>query len=118
MLHDHDRLCIELGRLEWARQLKAEAVQDIASAAELMEFHAGRIVIERESEVNHAYFVIIGRLEGVLFDRLGKEILRDFFGADRWPDCSPPCWPIDPIFKSRPLSLHPSFACRWTNCFA
>jgi NTE family protein len=80
MLHDQERLCIELGRQEWARQLKEEAVQDIASAAELMEFPAGGIVIERESEVNHAYFVIVGRLEGVLFDRIGKEILRDFFG--------------------------------------
>ncbi len=79
MLHDHDRLCIELGRQEWARQLKEEAVQDIASAAELMEFQAGGIVIELESEVKHVYFVIIGRLEGVLYDRLGKEIHRDFF---------------------------------------
>ena len=79
MIHDHDRLCIELGRLEWARQLKEEAVQDIASSAELMEFQAGQIVIGLESEVKHVYFVVIGRLEGVLFDRLGKEIHRDFF---------------------------------------
>ena len=80
MIHDQDRLCIELKRLEWARQLTEEAIQDIASAAELMEFQAGQTVIELESEVNHVYFVIIGRLEGALFDRLGKELLRDFFG--------------------------------------
>ena len=82
MIHDRDRLCIELGRQEWARQLKDEAVHDIAAAAELTEFQAGEIVIELASEVKHVYFVIVGRLEGALFDRLGKEVHRDFFGAD------------------------------------
>ncbi len=80
MIHDQDRLCIELRRLEWARELNDEAIREIAATAELMEFHAGQTVIELDSEVNHVYFVIIGRLEGALFDRLGKEIQRDFFG--------------------------------------
>lgn len=78
-VRDQERLCIELRRLEWARQLSAEVIRDIASSAEFVEFKAGQTVIELDSEINHVYFVISGRLEGVLFDRLGKEIHRDVF---------------------------------------
>lgn len=79
MIQDQGRLCIELRRLEWAHQLKDDVIQDIASSAELMQFETGEVVIKLDSEINHVYFVISGRLEGVLFDRLGKEIHRDVF---------------------------------------
>lgn len=79
MVHDQDRLCVELRRLEWARHLKDEVIQGIASSAEFVEFQGGQIVIELDAEINHVDFVISGRLEGVLFDRLGREIQRDFF---------------------------------------
>src|SRR6516225_9008516 len=74
---DQQRLRIELRHLDWARQLKEEVIEDIAASAKLMEFKAGQVVIEQDSEVNSVYFVVAGRLEGALFDRLGKEILRD-----------------------------------------
>jgi predicted acylesterase/phospholipase RssA/CRP-like cAMP-binding protein len=77
---DQHRLSIELRRLDWARQLKEEVIQDIAASAELMEFQAGQIIIELDSEIVHVYFVVAGRLAGALFDRLGKEIHRDIFG--------------------------------------
>jgi predicted acylesterase/phospholipase RssA/CRP-like cAMP-binding protein len=76
---DQQRLCIELQHLDWARQLKEEVIEDIAASAKLMEFKAGQVVIELDSEINSVYFVVAGRLEGALFDRLGKEILCDTF---------------------------------------
>jgi predicted acylesterase/phospholipase RssA/CRP-like cAMP-binding protein len=79
MTPNPQRLCIELQRLDWARQLKEEVIQDIAASAELMEFRAGQVVIELDSEINRVYFVVAGRLKGSLFDRLGKEIYRDTF---------------------------------------
>jgi predicted acylesterase/phospholipase RssA/CRP-like cAMP-binding protein len=77
---DQQRLCVELQRLDWARQLKEEVIQDIAASAQLMEFQAGQVVIALDSEINHVYFVVTGRLAGGLFDRLGKEIHHDSFG--------------------------------------
>src|SRR5262245_58613372 len=77
---ERHRLSVELQRLDWARQLNEEVIDDIAGSAEWMEFPAGQVVIELGSAVNHVYFVISGRLNGVLFDRLGKEIHRDLFG--------------------------------------
>jgi predicted acylesterase/phospholipase RssA/CRP-like cAMP-binding protein len=79
MNFDQQRLCIELQHLDWARQLKEEILQDIAASAKLMEFQAGQVVIERDSEINNVYFVVAGRLEGALFDRLGKKIFCDSF---------------------------------------
>jgi predicted acylesterase/phospholipase RssA/CRP-like cAMP-binding protein len=76
---DQQRLCIELQHLDWARQLKEEIIQDIASSAELMELPAGQVIIHLDAEINHAYFVVAGRLAGGLFDLLGKEIHRDIF---------------------------------------
>jgi predicted acylesterase/phospholipase RssA/CRP-like cAMP-binding protein len=76
---DQQRLCIELQRLEWARQLKEEVIQDIAASAELKEVQAGQVIIHLDSEINHVYFVVAGRLTGGLFDLLGKEIHRDIF---------------------------------------
>jgi predicted acylesterase/phospholipase RssA/CRP-like cAMP-binding protein len=76
---DQQRLRIELQHLDWARQLKEEVIEDIAASAKLMEFKAGQVVIELDSEINSVYFVLAGRLEGTLFDRLGKEIHCDTF---------------------------------------
>ena len=76
---DQQRLCIELQHLDWARQLKEEVIQDIAASARLMEFQAGQVVIHLDSEINSVYFVVAGRLEGALFDQLGKEIHCDTF---------------------------------------
>jgi CRP-like cAMP-binding protein len=76
---DQHRLCIELQRLDWARELEEEVIRDIAASAKLMEFQAGQVVIELDSDINTVYFIVAGRLEGALFDRLGKEIHRDAF---------------------------------------
>jgi hypothetical protein len=69
---DQQRLCIDLQRLDWARQLKEEVIQDIAASAELMELQAGQVIIDLDSEINHVYFIVAGRLAGALFDRLGR----------------------------------------------
>jgi predicted acylesterase/phospholipase RssA/CRP-like cAMP-binding protein len=79
MNFDPHRLRIELQHLDWARQLPAEVVQDIAASASLMEFPAGQAVIELDSEIRSVYFVVAGRLEGALFDRIGKAIYRATF---------------------------------------
>jgi predicted acylesterase/phospholipase RssA/CRP-like cAMP-binding protein len=76
---DQQRLTIELQHLDWARQLKEDVIQDIAASAKLMEFKAGQVVIELDSNITSVYFVVAGRLEGALFDRLGKVIHRDTF---------------------------------------
>jgi CRP-like cAMP-binding protein len=76
---DQHRLCVELQRLAWAHDLKEEVVEDIVASASLAEYQAGQVVIERDSDVTDVYFVISGRLEGALSDRLGKEIHRDEF---------------------------------------
>ena len=52
---------------------------DIVASAGFVEFPAGQVVIELDSDVGNVYFVIAGRLEGTLFDRLGKELHRDTF---------------------------------------
>lgn len=77
---DQDRLCIELKRLDWARQLDEEVIRDIAAAAEFTELQAGQVIIELDAEINRVYFVVTGRLAGSLYDRLGKEIHREVFG--------------------------------------
>src|SRR5262245_10993638 len=77
MSYDPLRLRVELQHLDWARQLKDEVIDDIAASAKLREFQAGQVVIELDSEISHVYFVVAGRLEGALFDRLGKKIHRD-----------------------------------------
>lgn len=76
---DHDRLCVEIQRLDWGRELADEVIHDIARAADLMEFETGQVVIELDTEINHVYFIVAGRLDGALFDQIGKEILRDSF---------------------------------------
>lgn len=78
-LQDRERLCVELRRLEWARELHDAAIQEIASVSTLVQFQPAQRVIEFGSEVHHVYFIIGGRLEGVLVDRLGRELRRDVF---------------------------------------
>lgn len=79
MAFDRERLCAELKRLDWARQLPDEVISEIASVAEVKEFAPGQLVIEADSEVEHVYFIISGRLQGHLYDKLGKELMRDVF---------------------------------------
>jgi predicted acylesterase/phospholipase RssA/CRP-like cAMP-binding protein len=76
---DQQRLTIELQHLDWARQLKQEVIEDIAASSKLVEFKAGQVVIELDSNITSVYFIVAGRLEGELFDRLGKVIHRDTF---------------------------------------
>jgi NTE family protein len=77
---DKDRLCIELQRLDWARQLTDEVIRDIAACAQLTHFQAGQTIVALDSQTTDVYFVVAGRLAGALFDLLGKEIHRDLFG--------------------------------------
>jgi NTE family protein len=76
---DPNRLCIEIRRLDWGRDLDEEVVREIANSANLTEFQTGQIVIELDSAVDSVYFVVAGRLEGVIFDRIGKLIQREPF---------------------------------------
>lgn len=79
MTFDRHRLSLEIQRLSWARDLPEEVVQDVIASAEVMECQAGQVVIELNSDVQSVYCVITGQLEGVLFDRIGKEVRRDTF---------------------------------------
>src|SRR3974390_2502934 len=76
---DSNRVCIEIQHLDWARELKEEVIQEIAGSATLLDFAPGAVVIEVDAEINSVYFVVVGRLEGKLFDRIGKEIHSDSF---------------------------------------
>lgn len=73
------RLRAELRRLDWAKGLSEETFAAITTTAEWVEFSAGEVVIEVESEITHVYFVIMGRLKATLYDLLGKEIQNDTF---------------------------------------
>lgn len=79
MSFDRQRLCIELRRLEWAERLEEAVIQEIADSAQMMELRTGQVVVEVDSQFDQVYFVVEGRLEGALFDRIGKEIHRDHF---------------------------------------
>ena len=72
-----ERLHAELRRLDWAKGLSEETFAAITSTAEWVEFHAGEVVIEVESEITHVYFLITGRVQATLYDSLGKEIQKD-----------------------------------------
>jgi NTE family protein len=74
-----ERLHAELRRLDWAKGLSDETFTAITSTAEWLEFRAGDVVIEVESEVTHVCFVITGRMQATLYDLLGKEIQKDTF---------------------------------------
>ena len=72
-----EQLCVDLRRLEWAMELSEDTLTAITNAAEWVEFHAGEVVIEVESEITHVYFLITGRMQTTLYDLLGKEIQKD-----------------------------------------
>jgi NTE family protein len=74
-----ERLHVDLRRLEWARGLHEETLAAITDAAEWVEFRAGEVVIEIESEITHVSFLITGRMESTLYDLLGKELQNDTF---------------------------------------
>jgi NTE family protein len=74
-----ERLHAELRRLDWAKGLSEETFAAITNTAEWVEFHAGDVVIEVESEIKHVSFLITGRMHGTLYDSLGKEIQEDTF---------------------------------------
>jgi NTE family protein len=76
----NERLHVDLRRLEWAKGLSEETLTAITNAAEWVEFQAGEVVIEVESEITHASFLITGRMEATLYDFLGKEIQKDTLG--------------------------------------
>ena len=80
MTFDRNRLCIELQRLDWGHELKDEVIREIVDSAELAQYEAGQTVVKLDQAMDRVYFVIAGRLSGVLFDRIGKAVHREIFG--------------------------------------
>jgi predicted acylesterase/phospholipase RssA/CRP-like cAMP-binding protein len=80
MTFDRNRLCIELQRLDWGHELDDEVIREIVDSAELAQYGAGQTVVKLDQPMDQVYFVIEGRLSGVLFDRIGKPIHREIFG--------------------------------------
>ncbi len=74
-----ERLNVDLRRLEWAKGLSEETLTAITNTAEWVEFHAGEVVIEVESEITHVCFLLTGRMQATLYDLLGNAIGRDTF---------------------------------------
>jgi NTE family protein len=72
-----EQLHVDLRRLEWAKELSEETLTSITNTAEWVGFHGGEVVIDLESELSHVYFIITGRVQATLYDRLGKEIQKD-----------------------------------------
>ena len=73
-----ERLHAELRRLEWAKGLSEETLTAITNTADWVEFHAGDVVIEVESEITHVYFLITGRMQErstILWARRFRRIL-------------------------------------------
>jgi predicted acylesterase/phospholipase RssA/CRP-like cAMP-binding protein len=77
VLSARERLHSDLRRLEWAKALSEETLTAIATAAELVEFRTGEIVIDVDTDITHVYFLITGRVQSTLYDLLGKEIEKD-----------------------------------------
>jgi predicted acylesterase/phospholipase RssA/CRP-like cAMP-binding protein len=74
-----ERLHVDLRRLEWARELSEATLTAITNTAEWIEFHAGDVVLEVESEITHVCFLIKGRVQLTLHDSLGKELQKDTY---------------------------------------
>lgn len=72
-----ERLQAELLRLDWAKGLSEETFAAITTTAEWVEFRAGDVVVELDSEIAHVSFLITGRMQATLYDSVGKEILKD-----------------------------------------
>lgn len=74
-----ERLRVGLRHLEWAQGLSDETLGAIANRAEWVEFRSGEVIIEVDSEVTHAYFLITGRAQVALYDYFGREMKRETF---------------------------------------
>jgi predicted acylesterase/phospholipase RssA/CRP-like cAMP-binding protein len=70
---------VELRRLDWAKTLSEKTLTAITDACEWVELDSGEVIIGLDSEVTHVHFLITGRLQGTLYDLLGKEIQQDAF---------------------------------------
>jgi NTE family protein len=68
---------LDLRRVEWAKGLTEATLTAITNTAEWVEFHAGEVVIEVDTEITHVYFIIKGRVQATLYDPLGKEVEND-----------------------------------------
>ncbi len=73
----NERLHVDLRRLEWATELSEETLRAITDTGEWVEFHAGQVVLEVESQIAHVFFLITGRVQSTLHDSLGKVIQND-----------------------------------------
>lgn len=80
MSPDQERLAIEVGRLDWARELPRAVIDEFVAAGDFAEFSPGKTVFGVEQAIDRAAFVISGRLVGTLYDQIGKEIHREVFG--------------------------------------
>lgn len=75
-LRASERLLTEVQRLVWAQGLSDDSLNAILATADYVEFNSGDRVIALDSEVSHIYFVIRGGVRVILYDPLGKEVLR------------------------------------------
>lgn len=71
----HERLLVELRRLDWASELSEEALQDIAANSDFLELRAGDILHRPAQQITSVYFIVSGRLDVTLVDRLDKAVL-------------------------------------------
>src|SRR5262252_4952981 len=76
-LRTSEHIQAELRRLGWAEGLSEETLMAIANVAEWVEFQTGEVVIEVDSEITHACFLVSGEMRAALCDFLGKEIQKD-----------------------------------------
>jgi NTE family protein len=74
-----ERLHVDLQRLEWAKELSEGTLTAITNTAEWVEYRGGEVVIEIDSQVTDACFLITGRMNATLYDLVGKEIQSDTF---------------------------------------
>jgi CRP-like cAMP-binding protein len=79
VLQTGERIQAELHRLEWAKALSDATLTALRNTAEWVEFDAGEVVIEVDSQITHVCFLITGRMQASLYDLLGKEIEKDAF---------------------------------------
>ena len=70
---------VELRHLDWTKKLSEEALTAITNTGAEVHFHVGEVVIEADSEINHVWILLTGRLHATLHDMLGKEIRKDVF---------------------------------------
>lgn len=78
--YNHDRVRIEIQRMDWARNLDEDTIFEIAAASELVHFQAGQIALDLDASGNYLLLIIEGRVEGQIYDRLGKKVLHEIRG--------------------------------------